>query len=70
MSAATLETSSDWITYGIAARRLGVSVVTVRRLVSRGRLSVRIVPGSWPKVPAGEVKALAAASTREASHGA
>jgi excisionase family DNA binding protein len=69
MSAATLDTASEWITLGLAARRLAVSVATVRKLIADGTLTVRHVPGSWPKVPAEEVDRLAAASTREASHG-
>jgi excisionase family DNA binding protein len=69
LAAATLDTASPWLTLGLAARRLNVSVTTVRKLVAAGRLSCRRVPGSRPKVPATEVQALAAASTQEAAHG-
>jgi excisionase family DNA binding protein len=55
-----------WITLGQAARQLGVSVATVRRLARDGRLTWRNIPGSWPKTLAHEVTALAEASTRPA----
>jgi hypothetical protein len=51
----------------LAARELGVSTTVVRRLIDEGYLSVRRIPGAWPKVPAREVRALAAAATRPAA---
>jgi excisionase family DNA binding protein len=66
MSAIATVPPPKWLTLGVAARQLGVSVNTVRRLAREGRLTVRTVPGSWPKVLADEIDALAAASTRPA----
>jgi excisionase family DNA binding protein len=71
-SAATLEApvardAVQWITLGLAARRLAVSVATVRRLARDGARSHRRVPGAWPRVRADEVDALARASTRPAA---
>jgi excisionase family DNA binding protein len=70
-AAATLETpvaegAAQWITLGLAARQLAVSVTTVRRLTRDGTLSYRRIPGAWPRVRADEVDALAARSTRPA----
>jgi excisionase family DNA binding protein len=53
----------EWLTIGVAARRLGVSVTTMRRLAKSGRLTVREIPGSWPRVPSAEVDEILDSST-------
>ncbi len=59
--------SVQWIGLGESAKLLGVSFTSVRRLIRDGHLSVREIPGSFPKVPLDEVMALCAASTRRAT---
>jgi excisionase family DNA binding protein len=71
-ASATLEApvardAAQWITLGLAARRLAVSVTTVRRLTLDGTLSYRRIPGAWRRVRADEIDALARASTRPAA---
>jgi excisionase family DNA binding protein len=61
------ETTPTWLTFGRAARRLGISVGTMRRLAESGRVTVRSIPGSWPRVPASEVDEILESSTRPRS---
>jgi excisionase family DNA binding protein len=51
------------VTLGKAAAQLGVSPVTVRRLIDRRQLTTRHVPGAHRKVLASEISALAASVT-------
>ena len=55
----------EWITIGVAARRLRVSQGTVGILIRRGQLSCRRV-NSWRRVPASEVAALDRSATTHA----
>jgi hypothetical protein len=56
-----------WLTIGRAARYLGCSPLTVRRLISRGRLSVRRIPYAWPQVAQEELDLLEASVTTPAT---
>jgi hypothetical protein len=58
----------EWIPIGRAARRLAVSIDTIRSLIRKKRLTVRAVPGAWPRVLAHEIDALAESSTTAAIH--
>jgi excisionase family DNA binding protein len=61
------ETTPTWLTFGRAARRLGISVGTMRKLASTGRVTVRAIPGSWPRVPSDEVEEILESSTKPRS---
>jgi excisionase family DNA binding protein len=62
---ATMPARSDWVTVGRAARQLGVSPTTIRRLILSGRLTSRSVPYAWERVLRSDLEALARASTKE-----
>jgi hypothetical protein len=66
MSVLTLA-NPRWATVGRAAKYLGVAPLTVRRMISSGRLSVRRIPFSWPMVSLEEIDRLEAASTELAT---
>jgi excisionase family DNA binding protein len=67
MSATTAPTETTWVTIGQAARRLGISVGTMRKLAGSGRVTVREIPGSWPRVPVAELDEIIQSSTRPRS---
>lgn len=68
MSVAVADSKKDWVTLGIAARELGVSVPTVRLLIRDGKLSTRII-GYWTRVRLSEVQALDRESVQPATAG-
>lgn len=47
--------SPDWLTIGETARRLGVSVATIRRWESAGKITAVRTPGNQRRFPAAEV---------------
>ena len=47
--------SPDWLTIGETARRLGVSVDTIRRWESAGKIAGIRTPGGQRRFPAAEV---------------
>jgi hypothetical protein len=55
-----------WVSLACAARELDVSGHAVRRMIDRGLLGERRIPGCRPKVSALEVARLAAEHTRPA----
>jgi predicted site-specific integrase-resolvase len=60
-------TTQEWVTYGVAARRLGIATNTLRKLAESGRITVRALPGSWPRVPVAELDEIIQSSTRPRS---
>jgi hypothetical protein len=68
MATATAATPEvQWIPIGRGARLLAVSIETMQALIESGRLSVREVPGAWPRVRLDEVLELAESCTRPAT---
>jgi hypothetical protein len=60
-------TPSDWINYRLAREILGgISYLAFSRLIQDGRLSVRQIPGTLPRVRRAEVEELAASFIRPA----
>jgi excisionase family DNA binding protein len=61
-----MKDNKTWIPLAEAARRLETSGPVVRRLIDRGQLSVRRLPGCHPRVAATELAQLIAQNTRPA----
>ncbi len=59
----------QWISLGPASERLGVCRDTLRQLIRDGHLTVRNVPGAWPRVRSDEIDRLAAKYTQPAAQG-
>jgi hypothetical protein len=58
--------AKTWIPLAEAARRLECSAPAVRRIVDRGLLTVREIPGTHPRVDARELDRLVIEHTRPA----
>lgn len=61
------KSTKSWIPLAEAARRIEASGPVVRRLIDRGELTVRRLPGGHPRVAAAELNRLIVASTHPAS---
>jgi hypothetical protein len=57
----------EWISYAECGRRLNCSIAVVRRLVQRGQLTARLVPGTRPRVLAADLARLSEQYTRPAT---
>jgi hypothetical protein len=64
---ATGRGKNGWVSYAEAQRQAGIGRVALFTLIEQGRLSVRSIPGSKPRVRLDELQSLIEASTRRAS---
>jgi hypothetical protein len=60
-------TQDEWVSKSRARRLLGCGQANLERLIAQGRIGVRRLPNSLPRVSLGDVEALLAASTRPAT---
>lgn len=58
-----------WIKRTEAARRLGIGVKALKRMVAAGHLTVRELPGTHPRVLLADVERVASTSIRPADAG-
>jgi hypothetical protein len=63
---ATDSTAAAWVTIGETARLLGCSHPMARKIIARGRLTVRQLEGGRPWILRSDVEAMARASIRPA----
>lgn len=59
-------TQTDWISIQEAMRRAAIGKKALLQLIKDGRITVRRISTSWPRVRADEIDALIAESTRPA----
>lgn len=60
-------TQTNWIPISEAQRRLAIGRRAMLKLLASGKLSIRDVPGSTPRVNGEEINAMALSYTKPAS---
>jgi hypothetical protein len=58
---------SPWVTLPRAAKILGIGTRAIRTLIDRRQLTVRDVPGSYPRVLQSDVERVARETTTQAT---